>query len=201
MLKRKLLLEGISGCGKSTAIVRSIGDDLKVLDGFLTARLYSNENNEKSFAFIKPYDFIALKLQLSEIKATYNKDIFLEVAENGKAKRHIDVIERTVSGLLGIEIKKALLLDEIGGYELLKAEIFDAYLKILAMDIPVIGVIKHRDNMTDMAQRMGLKDLTALYVDFRKRIIRLNNVDIIDVSDYMYEEIEQLVKEWKDTYL
>lgn len=201
MLKRKLLLEGISGCGKSTAIVRSIGDDLKVLDGFLTARLYSNENNEKSFAFIKPYDFIALKLQLSEIKDTYNKDIFLEVAENGKAKRHIDVIERTVSGLLGIEIKKALLLDEIGGYELLKAEIFDAYLKILAMDIPVIGVIKHRDNMTDMAQRMGLKDLTALCVDFRKRIIRLNNVDIIDVSDYMYEEIEQLVKEWKDTYL
>lgn len=73
---------------------------------------------------------------------------------------------------------KLMLLDEIGGHELLNNEFRETLYAILESDIPSIGVIKHRENTKHMVRRLPTEEAEQIInynLELRKKITGLDN--------------------------
>ncbi len=137
-----LFLQGPSGIGKSTALLRALQQSALPVGGFLTQRLF-RQGRLYGYAMIpaeqatRVYD-----------DATYeNPSCFLK-AEAGQltfdSTRFLtDFLSFTSHGSI-------LLLDEIGGAELMIPEIRQAIQLVLEKPIPILGVWKSRENLLHM---------------------------------------------------
>ena len=139
-MKRRLFLTGPIGCGKSTAIARALGEDITRFGGFLTRR---HREPELHFTLESPDGGIC--------------ETFLDLS-GGRPKLDLDVFSRSGISLLRGDI---LVLDEIGGIELLCPEFAAALEQILQTDIPVIGVMKGPGPAGALIQRLGLSETYA----------------------------------------
>ena len=110
-IKRRLFLTGSIGCGKSTAISRALGSRLYRCGGFLTRR--RTEGGRKYFCLEKPDGSAA--------------ETFLDVS-GGSPTVKPQVFSGFGLSLLGGD---AVILDEIGGLELLSPEFSGALYRLL----------------------------------------------------------------------
>ena len=117
-MKQRLFLTGPIGCGKSTAIQVALGEKITQCGGFLTKR------------HREPY----LHFTLESPDGTFQKT-FLDFS-SGKPEVNLSVFSEI--SLRG----RVLVLDEIGGIELLNPEFTAALEAALDSDIPILGVIK-----------------------------------------------------------
>lgn len=123
-MKRRLFLTGPMGFGKSTAIETALSGSLKYCGGFLTRRARNENGHPISFSLESPNG--------SE------KEVFLDFS-SGKAEIRMDVFATLGVTMLNGNV---LVLDEIGGIELLCPEFMAALETVLHSDTPVIGVLK-----------------------------------------------------------
>lgn len=117
-MKKHLFLTGPIGCGKSTAIATALGGKIAQCGGFLTRR------------YREPHLHFTLESPDGKVKKT-----FLDLASG---KPEVDLTVFSESYLHGSPI----VLDEIGGIELLDPDFTAALEAILNSDTPIIGVIK-----------------------------------------------------------
>lgn len=176
-MKRRLFLTGPIGCGKSTALQQALGPDLSRCGGFLTRRC---REPHLHFTVHRP-DGTCL-------------GTFLDLP-GGEPKTDLSVFSRLdLSG--GV-----LILDEIGGIELLNPDFAGALDAVLSSDIPILGVLKGEGPAGALAGALGL---TAEYgsaaARLRQRLERDVQTQLYHCGQYD-ETAMLLAKQWVEEYL
>lgn len=139
-MKRHLFLTGPMGCGKSTAIANAIGEKLPNFGGFLTKRVLGPDGHAQSFFLESPDGS--------------KRETFLDFS-SGKPEVHLEVFQNLAVSLLAGDV---LVLDEIGGIELLCPEFTAALSAVLASDVPILGVMKGVAPANALIRALGLTE-------------------------------------------
>ena len=179
-MKRRLFLTGPIGCGKSTAITQVLGEGITQRGGFLTRR------------YREPH----LHFTLESPDGQYS-ETFLDFPD-GKPK-----LLRNVFSQLGVDLLKGdiLVLDEIGGIELLDPNFTAALDDILNSSVPILGVIKGDGSAGALVEALGLTE------EYECAVSRLREQLCSDIDTLVYaceqydEEARHLTKQWAEEYL
>lgn len=194
---RCLFLQGNTQTGKSTLILNSILPFLSVTAGFMSQRLLSNGETKA---------FCLTPIKLAEVSyAEYDKKIpyiFLEYV-SGKWQRNENIFTAAgVKMLSDIAGKKLIVLDEIGGVELLSEPFRRKLYEVLSCGIPCIGVIKSYCNRTAMQKSIKLKqNYTVLHEKLYKDIVNCFDGIIISTDDNTKEFVETSICTFLDKWM
>ena len=160
-IKRRLFFTGPIGCGKSTAISRALGSKVLRCGGFLTRR--RQEGSGKYFSLERPDGTAG--------------EIFLDVSGSSPTVKP-EVFSGFGLSLLGGD---AVVLDEIGGIELLSPEFSGALYRLLESDVPIIGVLKSAESAKKMVKALGM------YEEFLPAAERLRAFLLSDEDTLLYQ--------------
>lgn len=171
-----LFIEGSSQTGKSSAILECIQPFIDVTGGFLSQRLI--ENGET-----KAFCLIPAQTAFSSI-AEYHPEIpniFLE-SISGKWEKNNDIFTNEgVKLLTNISGKQLIVMDEIGGMELLSDRFREKIYEVLAGSTACIGVIKSHKNKSLMQKNVELDQrYSVLYEKLYEYIKNVFDGTIID---------------------
>lgn len=175
-MKRRLFLTGPIGCGKSTAIASALGERITRCGGFVTRR------------YREPRLHFTME-SLDRKRA----ETFLDFAD-GKPEIHLSVFSG--APLQG----KVLVLDEIGGIELLNPDFTAALEAVLRGDTPILGVIKGDGPAGALVEALGLT------VEYARAASRLREQLCSDRDTLVYEcgQFDQkalyLAEQWVKEY-
>ena len=176
-MKKRLFLTGPIGCGKSTAIQVALGEKITQCGGFLTRRhrepylYFTLESPDGTFQ--KPF------LDFSSAKPEVNLSVFSEMSLHGTV----------------------LVLDEIGGIELLNPEFTAALEAALDSDIPILGVIKGEGPAGKLIDKLGLTEEYETAVSKLRQQLRNDpNTMIYECTQYD-ENALHLARQWTEESL
>ncbi|MEG0829435.1 MAG: nucleoside-triphosphatase [Anaerovoracaceae bacterium] len=179
-----LFLEGPVQSGKSTLLRKYLAPYIDQIGGFSCQRLVDTKGLAVAYRLIltnqleltKPYDpnlsniFLRHNLDSSEKDLSIFKNIGIPLIENSMDK-------------------KAILLDEIGGIELLQPDFKKALYRVLKKETPCIGVLKLNEKTKYMAQNGGLPSETIrLNSQLRYDLIHEFDAKIVDIKDIQKTE-------------
>lgn len=163
----RLFLTGPMGCGKSTAIAKALGDHLPKAGGFLTVRHRDEAGQVVHFSLQRPDSSEA--------------EIFIDCSQE-PCRIYPEVFERFGTALLEDSHRYPfVVLDEIGGLELLSPAFTAALERLLESGIPCIGVMKGEGPSGKMIQRLGLDD------EYESAAAKLRNWMRQDRDTVLYE--------------
>ena len=176
-MKRRLFLTGPIGCGKSTAIQAALGDRLSKCGGFLTRR------------YREPH----LHFTLESPDGT-RKETFLDFSA-GKPEIRLRLFsEISLQG-------DVLVLDEIGGIELLQPEFIAALDAALECDIPILGVLKGTGPAGALVEALCLtEEYTLAAARLWARLRSDPDTDIYKCGTFD-EHARLLAEQWAEEYL
>lgn len=176
-MKRRLFLTGPIGCGKSTAIGRALGDSLSQCGGFLTRR------------YREPY----LHFTLESPDGT-KKHTFLDFA-SGKPSVDLSVFSK-------IRLEGAVLvLDEIGGIELLNPDFVTALTAVLNSDTPILGVIKGEGPAGALIEALGLTEEYRRAADSLRQQLHSDPDTLVYQCGQYDKNALHLARQWTEEYL
>ena len=176
-MKKRLFLTGPIGCGKSTAIQTALGDRSAQCGGFLTRR------------YRDPHLHFAL-----ESPDGTTKETFLSFS-TGKPELDLQVFS-------GIPLDgTVLVLDEIGGVELLNPAFAAALEAVLNSGTPILGVLKGEGPAGALIRALRLTE------EYETAAARLRNLLNSDPDTLVYdcgqfdENALRLAEQWAEEYL
>ena len=178
-MKQRLFLTGPIGCGKSTAITQALGDKSTRCGGFLTRR------------HREPH----LHFTLESPDGQYS-ETFLDFPD-GKPRLNIDVFSQLGASLLSGNI---LVLDEIGGIELLCPDFAAALMQVLQQDIPVIGVVKGTGPAGALIDTLGLSESYIHAADRLRSWLRNDKNTLLYECRQFDEQALRLAEQWVKEY-
>ena len=176
-MKRHLFLTGPMGCGKSTAIVNALGDKIALCGGFLTRR------------HREPHLHFTLESPAGNVCET-----FLDFASG---KPEVDLAVFSESYLHG----KVLVLDEIGGIELLNPEFASALEAVLNSHVPILGVIKGEGPAGALIEKLGLAEEYRCAADRLLQQLRRDPDTLVYECTQYDENALLLARQWAEEYL
>ena len=184
---KNLFLTGSVGCGKSTSIASALGDHLPKAGGFLTVR--QKDDTGRAIAYwLKRPDGSDGQVIIQYQQKPYT--MHLEVFEN-----------------FGVElVKKAreydfVILDEIGGFEVLSDSFMEALMELLKSDIPCIGVVKGAGPASKMIQKLGLGDAYVERAEMLRQWMRQDADTVLYSCGQFDPEGARLAKAWVSEYV
>ena len=181
-MRRRLFLTGTIGCGKSTAILTAIGDKLPSFGGFLTKRIRDEKGHAVAFTLYAPDGS--------------REEVFLDCA-SGMPVIHWEVFQTLAPELMTGNI---VILDEIGGMELLCPEFMAALNSLLETDIPIIGVLKGDTAANAMIRRLGLSaEYEAAAYALRDRLLQDEHTLLYTCGQYD-PHAPELARAWVKEY-
>ena len=181
-MKRRLFLTGTIGCGKSTAILTAVGDKLSSFGGFLTKRIRDEQGHAAAFTLCAPDGS--------------REAVFLDCT-SGKPVIHWEVFQALAPELMTGNI---VILDEIGGMELLCPEFMAALNALLETDIPILGVLKGDTAANAMIRKLGLSsEYEAAAHALRDRLLHDENTLLYTCGQYDPHALE-LARAWVKEY-
>lgn len=179
-MKRRLFLTGPIGCGKSTAITQALGDKSTRCGGFLTRR------------HREPH----LHFTLESPDGQYS-ETFLDFPD-GKPRLNMDAFSQLGVSLLSGNI---LVLDEIGGIELLCPDFAAALMQVLQRDIPVIGVMKGEGPAGALIDTLGLSEAYRHAADCLRSQLRNDRSTLLYECRQFDEQALRLAEQWVKEYV
>ena len=143
-MEKNLFLTGAIGNGKSTCIAEALGENLPKAGGFLTVRQRDDTGRAVAYWLKRP-DGSDGQIIIDYFAKPYT--MHLEVFENFgtalvKEARNYDYV----------------VLDEIGGFEVLSQTFMEGLMQLLESEIPCIGVMKGAAPASKMIEKLGLGD-------------------------------------------
>lgn len=181
-MRRRLFLTGTIGCGKSTAILTAIGDNLPNFSGFLTKRIRDEKGHAAAFTLCAPDGS--------------REAVFLDCT-SGTPVIHWEVFQSLAPELM---TGKIVILDEIGGMELLCPEFMDALNALLETDIPILGVLKGDTAANAMIRKLGLsEEYEAAAHALRDRLLQDEHTHLYTCGQYDPHALE-LTRAWVKEY-
>ena len=179
---KNLFLTGPVGCGKSTSIATALADALPKAGGFLTVRQKDEEGRAIAYWLQRPDG------RDGQVIIQYRQKPYT---------MHLEVFEDL--GIRLLEEAKAydfVILDEIGGFEVLSDSFLKALMELLKSDVPCIGVMKGAAPASKMIQKLGLGDAYVQRAESLRRWMREDeNTQLYECSQFDPEGLRQ-AEEW-----
>ena len=176
-MTRRLFFTGPIGCGKSTAIRTALGERLSQCGGLITRR------------YREPYLHFTAESPDGSRKAT-----FLDLS-TGKPEVTLQVF--SPAALQG----DILILDEIGGVELLNGDFAKALEEVLKSDVPILGVVKGSGPASALVEALALTEEYRLAAErLREQLGSDPNTTLYECSQFD-EHARHLAEQWAEEYL
>lgn len=184
-MSNNYFLEGDIQTGKSTLIRRALGDHISECGGFACQRLIDNSGNIIGFRF-GPASSTPLN---ASVRFDDGYPYTLRYADGSipdnifkfRDRLGVSHVDADLFGTAGVELMRVrkgqrfMLLDEIGGIELVCRPFVSALFDLLESDVPCVGVIKSRINM----EKIGDPEVALVYDELRDRILSGHNSRIV----------------------
>ena len=161
---RHILITGARGAGKSTLVKRLLQESRRPLAGFVTRRLEPDETGFHPI-YIHPAADSALTVSEQNLIGTCN------------SRKHLTNLD--VFNTLGVQYLQAgphslIVMDELGFMEAKAAQFCSAVLRALDGDVPVIAVVKARDDIAFLNQLRAHPnaDVFTLTAENRESVFR-----------------------------
>ena len=139
---KNLFLTGAVGCGKSTSIATALGEHISNAGGFLTQRQKDESGRAIAYWIRRPDGSDGqVIIDYSQKPYTMHMEVFDDMG--------VRLLEKALS-------YDYIILDEIGGFEVLSDSFMEALRKVLESDIPCIGVMKGEGPASKMIEKLGL---------------------------------------------
>ena len=183
---KNLFLTGPVGCGKSTSIAAALGDALPKAGGFLTVRQRDEEGRAIAYWLQRPDG------RDGQVIIQYRQKPYT---------MHLEVFEDL--GIRLVEEAKAydfVILDEIGGFEVLSDAFLDALMPLLQSDIPCIGVMKGEGPASNMIRKLGLGDTHVQRAENLRQWMRQDEHTLLYECAQFDPEGLRLAEEWVKKY-
>lgn len=187
-MNRQLFLTGPIGCGKSTVLLHALGPErLHRAGGLLTVRRRCADGSPACFVLMDP--------------AGKEQEVFLDLT-GPKPRLDMAVFSGFGADLLYRAAKSPfVVLDEIGGIELLCPEFMAALDKLLAADVPIIGVLKGEGPASAMITRLGLtKEYEGAAQALRNRFAEDSRISIFHCDRSHTASMLSLAEHWVKEY-
>ena len=192
-MKKKLFLTGPSGAGKTTIIRQALGSSLAYAGGFLTERIFDGEGRLLGF------DLLPAAATLSD--AGYQRWRFLDYSGKSPSKDNEVFRIHGVRLLQEAEYYPFVLLDEIGGFEMLIPQFRNALAELLNSELPIIGVLKGPENAAAIRSRFGLGDKFTLLTDNLRSVLdRDGDTVLLQVKGPGDPVASRIAKAWAEEY-
>ncbi len=186
-MEKNLFLTGPLGSGKSTAIATALGADLTKAGGFLTVRERDDTGRAVAYHIQRPGGG-SREMIINYHKPPYS--MYLDVFEN-----------------FGVELLEEakqfpyIVLDEIGGFEVLCPKFMEVLMPLLASDIPCIGVMKGAAPAGRMIQNLGLGESYVQKAEaLRQWMYRDADTRLYECSQFDPEAL-RLAQAWAKKYI
>jgi nucleoside-triphosphatase THEP1 len=186
VIMKNLFLTGPIGSGKSTSIATALGEYLPKAGGFLTVRQLDSSGRAVAYWMQRPNG------SDGQIIIDYSAKPYT---------MHLEVFES-----LGVELlDKAqafdfVVLDEIGGFEVLSDVFMEALIKLLQSDTPCIGVMKGVAPASKMIQKLGLGDTYVQKAEQLRSWMRHSENTLLYECTQFDPEGLRLAREWANQY-
>lgn len=192
-MKKHLFLTGVSGIGKTTIIRQALGTAAGYAGGFITERVTDGDGRVEGFdlypsaAAIGHDGFDGLR--------------FLDLGTTPPRKDNEVFRESAAQMLKEAEFYPFVLLDEIGGFEMLIPQFRNELAELLNSDAPIIGVIKGAENAEELRASFGLGEKFTMLTD-NLRAVLANDEDtvVIEVKQRGDETAKRIVEAWVKEY-
>ncbi|MDO4545917.1 MAG: nucleoside-triphosphatase [Bacillota bacterium] len=194
-----LFIEGPSRTGKSTLLRQMLAPYMDHVGGFASQRLLDDDGNTVAFR-IGSAATTPLTAPFSE--AEKPDGIFRITHPDGTTEKFPEVFDRDgIAYLTQTRNKKLILLDEIGGAELLSAPFRGALARVLSGSIPCIGVIKLPEKARFMSRTAGYAKTVVEYnKDLRRKLQETHNAKVLyfdrDAGDESTAEVKKEIEEF-----
>lgn len=192
-MKKHLFLTGVSGIGKTTIIRQALGSAAGYAGGFITERVADGDGSVEGFdlypaaAAIGHDGFDGLR--------------FLDLGTTPPRKDNEVFRESAAQMLREAEFYPFVMLDEIGGFEMLIPQFRNELAQLLNSDAPIIGVIKGAENAEELRASFGLGEKFTMLTD-NLRAVLANDEDtvVIEVKQRGDETARRIVEAWVKEY-
>ena len=185
-MRRRLFLTGPMGCGKSTAIAQALGSRSHLGGGFFTRRSLGPDGHAQSFYLESPDGA--------------EKAVFLDVSQ-GKPVVHPEVFSQLGARLLQETTAGFVILDEIGGIEVLCPAFMEALDQLWQRNIPCIGVLKGQAPAAALIRTLGLPEEYAKAAGNLRDFLE-NDPDTLVYSCSQFDETARnLAVQWCREYV
>lgn len=181
-MNRRLFLTGPMGCGKSTAIEQALGSTLPRCGGFRTRRETGPEGHALRFFLESPDGSL--------------RETFLDTA-SGKPEVHMEVFSGPAAAMLKGSF---LVLDEIGGVELLCPEFVTALEAAFRSGVPILGVMKGEGPAGALIKALGLTEEYALAAQNLRRWMEDDENTLLYPCGQFDEHALYLARQWVKEY-
>ncbi|MDR0923111.1 MAG: nucleoside-triphosphatase [Hungatella sp.] len=188
-----LFLKGDSGEGKTTLLFECLKPWHRMIGGFYTQRLLSEDGMTMGFRMVPAEEeWIPA--------AAYKKgmtNVFIERTENGFQK-NLNSFEIHGIEILRSSVQNRLcLLDEIGGVELFAPEFMEEVLRCIDSQVPCIGVLKSQKNLEAMRTRVPTEpDPDKLLRDLEEKLEKRSDGRILTFDREKKEHIRAEIMEF-----
>ena len=185
-MEKNLFLTGSIGCGKSTAIASALGDNLARAGGFLTVRQRDDAGNAVAYHIQRP--------------AGGHREMIINYYQQPYTM-YMDVFDNFGVQLLE-EAKQYpyIVLDEIGGFEVLCPGFMEALMPLLQSDIPIIGVMKGAAPAGRMIRNLGLGESYVQKAEALRQWMRQDPDTVLYECGQFDPEAQRLAEAWVKTY-
>lgn len=185
-MRRRLFLTGPMGWGKSTAIAQALGSRSHLGGGFFTRRSLGPDGHAQAFYLQTPDEA--------------EKAVFLDLSQ-GKPVVHPEVFSQLGARLLDDNTASFMILDEIGGIEVLCPAFMEALDQLWQRNIPCIGVIKGQAPAAALIRTLGLPEEYAKAAGNLRDFLE-NDPDTLVYSCSQFDETARnLAVQWCREYV
>jgi len=184
---KNLFLTGPIGSGKSTSIASALGEALPGAGGFLTVRQRDDTGRAVAYWLKRPDG------SDGQIIIDYSAKPY---------SMHMEVFADFGTQLLKeAEGFDYVVLDEIGGFEVLCDSFLEALMQLLQSDIPCIGVMKGAGPASKMIQKLGLGDAYVQRAEELRQWMRRDENTLLYECGQFDPEGLRLAEEWAGKHI
>ena len=186
-----LFLEGTIGCGKSTLIRDCLMPFRAETGGLVSQRLFDDHRKVSGYRITSAEDF-----EINIPVPSSLDGVFRYNDPDGNIIKDPNVFETTgVSLLQNTKNKKIILLDEIGGSELLCPEFKKTLYDTLSGGLPCIGVLKPAANAAHMIRTANYpKEISIENEKLRQWMLSRGDCKILTLTSANRNEIKKEIE-------